>query len=237
MIVPLAAVTTATSDIERPHFATAATAAAKTAAAAAAPPKKRPACWWLGLAVLAVAALSAISAIATLSAEVRQLNIQLAVERSSSSSRALQQLNQTECVPIATAFNGTRRLEVGVTSTRSMQLTADLMGGAKGTRVYKHLHMQVAALYMCATVCAVVPWCAICSTLVATCTLTTHWTLLLLVLLLFLYLRSGLCSAVPAFGSNGQQQRLLHLCSQGERSTSSLDQHLSHTLGIEALWR
>jgi hypothetical protein len=75
--------------------------------------------------------LSALACEQLLSAEVRQLNIQLEAERSHSS-RALQELNATECIPVVQAFDGTRRLEVGVTSTRSMQLTADLMGGTKG---------------------------------------------------------------------------------------------------------
>jgi hypothetical protein len=121
-MVVVAAVTAATSDIE-----------CATYAAAAAAPQKRSACWWwLGLAALATVAVLAVSAIATLSAEVRQLNIQLEAERSHSS-RALQELNTTQCIPVATAFNGTRRLEVGISSARSMQLTANLMGGTKGT--------------------------------------------------------------------------------------------------------
>jgi hypothetical protein len=120
-MVAVAAVTAATSDIEYATYA-----------AAAAAPQKRSACWWwLGLAALATVALLAVSAIATLSAQVRQLNLQLEAERSHSS-RALQELNTAQCIPVAAAFNGTRRLEVGISSARSMQLTADLMGGAKG---------------------------------------------------------------------------------------------------------
>jgi hypothetical protein len=120
-MVAFAAVTTATTDIECPGLQP----------IAAAPQKSSPR-WWLCAAVLAAAALLAVSTIATLSAEVQQLSSQLEVERSSSRSRALQQLNETQCGPVVQAFNGTRRLEVGVTSTRSMQLTADLMGGTKG---------------------------------------------------------------------------------------------------------
>jgi hypothetical protein len=119
-MVTFAAETTAATDIECPSLRT----------IAAAPQKSSPR-WWLFAAVLAAAALLVVSAIATLSAEVRQLNIQLEAERSHSS-RALQELNATECIPVVQAFNGTRRLEVGVTSTRSMQLTTDLMGGTKG---------------------------------------------------------------------------------------------------------
>jgi hypothetical protein len=172
-MVVVAAVTAATSDIEGATYA--------AAAAAAAAPQKRSACWWwLGLAGLATIALLAVSAIAALSAEVRQLNIQLEAERSHSS-RALQELNTTQCIPVATAFNGTRRLEVGISSARSMQLTADLMGGTKGILEQAdscylfraECNRAVAALYMhlhsgqCCSAC-----CTYCHTSCALCLIT-----------------------------------------------------------------
>jgi hypothetical protein len=105
--------------------------AAAPAAAATAPQKSTARRWGLAAAVLATAAL-AVSAVAALTTQQRQQSAKLAVE-----SRSLEWL-----APGSLASGRNRRVQIGVSSTRSVKMTSDLMGGAKYDYVLMYQPIQ-----------------------------------------------------------------------------------------------